>query len=114
MPHVALLIEIGVVRTLIFSVSLRWNDDYGLHLGDLVEEMIGAIAFVGHCVLCLETVDKFMRIGEVVALPRTCDQANRKPECIACGVDFSAQAAARPSQALGIRPPFDRRAPAAC
>lgn len=76
--------------------------------------MIGVIAFVGNCAFCLEAVDELMRLGDVVALPWTCDQANRKPECIARGVDFGAQAAARPAQALGIRPPFDRRAPAAC
>jgi len=76
--------------------------------------MIGVIAFVSNRAFCLEAVDKFMRIGDVVALPWACDQANRKPECIACGMDFGAQTAARPAQALGIRPPFDRRAPAAC
>ena len=76
--------------------------------------MIGVIAFVGDCAFCLEAIDEFMRIGDVVALPWACDQADRKSECIARSVDFGAQAAARPAQALGIRPPFERRAPAAC
>lgn len=76
--------------------------------------MIGVIAFVGNYALCLEAVDEFLRTGDIVALPWACDQANRKSECIACGVNFGAQAAARPAQTLGIRPPFERRAPAAC
>jgi hypothetical protein len=40
-----------------------------------------------------------MREGDVVALPRACDEAHRKPACIACGMDPGAQAAARPVQA---------------
>lgn len=90
------------------------DDDCGLHPDNLVDEMIGVIAFVGDCALCLKAIDEFTRIGDVVALPWACDQANRKPECIASGVDFGAQAAARATQALGIRPPFERRASAAC
>jgi hypothetical protein len=49
-----------------------------------------------------------------VALSGRADQPNRIAERIAGGVDFGAQAAARPAQALGMRPPFCRRAPAAC
>jgi hypothetical protein len=55
-----------------------------------------------------------MREGDVVALAWRADQAHRIAERIAGGVDFGAQAAAGATKALGIRPPFCRRAPAAC
>ena len=74
--------------------------------------MIGVIAFVGDCAFRVEAVDEFMRIGDVVALPWTCDQANRKPERIAGGMDFGAQAASRAAEGLIFRPPF--LAPEAC
>jgi hypothetical protein len=55
-------------------------------------------------------------VGEcnVVALAGRCDQANRKAQGFGGSVDFGAQAAARPAQALGIRPPLTLLAPAAC
>ena len=76
--------------------------------------MIGIIAFVGDCGVCGEALDEIMRESDVVALAWGADQPNRIAERIACGVDFRAQPAARPAQALGIRPPFSLRAPAAC
>jgi hypothetical protein len=47
-------------------------------------------------------------------LPWRADQARRIAQRVARGVDFGAQAAAGAAKALGIRPPFCRRAPAAC
>lgn len=76
--------------------------------------MIGVITLVGNGASCLEAVDQIMSEGDVVALSGARDEADRIAERIACRMDFGAQAAARPAQALGIRPPFDRRAPAAC
>jgi hypothetical protein len=55
-----------------------------------------------------------MREGDVIALARGADQADRIAKRVASGVDFGAQPAARSAQALGIRPPFALRAPAAC
>jgi hypothetical protein len=102
LDDVALLVEIGVVRTLIFPVSLWWNDDCGLPLNSLVDEMIGVIAFVGNCALCLEAVDAVMRIGDVVALPRLAIRRTGSP---------SASPAA---WILVLRPPRDRPTPWEC
>jgi hypothetical protein len=44
--------------------------------------------------------------GNVVALPRRPNQAERIAERITRGVDLGAQPISRPAQALGIRPPF--------
>jgi len=76
--------------------------------------MIGVVALVGDRDVCSEAVDQFMRKGDVVALPRRSNQAHRVAERVASGVDFRAQAATGAAKALGIRPPFCRRAPAAC
>jgi hypothetical protein len=76
--------------------------------------MVGVVAFVGDGRLRVEIGDEIVREGDVVALTGRGDQPERIAESIAGGVDFGAQSAARPAQALGIRPPFSRRAPAAC
>jgi hypothetical protein len=76
--------------------------------------MIGVIAFVADCGARSEAIDKLMCEGNVVALPRRPNQAERIAECITRGVDLGAQPTSRPAQALGIRPPFSVRAPAAC
>ncbi len=76
--------------------------------------MVGIVALVADRGARIEAIDEFMREGDVVALPRRADQAERVAECVTGGVDFGAQATSRPAQALGIRPPFSLRAPAAC
>jgi hypothetical protein len=76
--------------------------------------MIGIVAFVGDRGAGVEAIDEIMREGDVVALAWRSDQPDRIAEGVVGGVNFCAQAAARPAQALGIRPPFSLRAPAAC
>ena len=114
LDDVALFIEVDVVGTLDFAVSF-WRDD-GLcaGLGDRLDKMIGIIALVGNGGARSDAVDKIMREGDVVALPGRPDQADRVAQRIASGVDFGAQPAPRPAEALGICPPFCLRAPAAC
>ena len=76
--------------------------------------MIGVIALVADRSFRIEATDKLMCEGDVVTLPRRTDQAKRIAERVTGGVDLGAQTASRPAQALGIRPPFSLRAPAAC
>lgn len=114
LDDIALFIEIDVVGTPDLAVSF-WRDD-GLcaGLGDRGDKMIGIIALVGDGRARSDAVDKIMREGDVVALPGRPDQTDRIAQRIASGVDFGAQPAPRPAQALGICPPFSLRAPAAC
>jgi hypothetical protein len=72
------------------------------------------ISLVGDGGIGFDAVDKIVREGDVVALSRRADQSDRQTEGLGCGVDFRAQAASGATQALGIRPPFTLRAPAAC
>lgn len=111
---IALLVEISVVVPLDLAVALWRDDDFGAGLGDPVGEMIGIVALVGDCRFGLDTVDQVMGKRDVVALAGRSDQADGKAERLGGGMDFGAQAAARPAQALGIRPPLTLRAPAAC
>jgi hypothetical protein len=76
--------------------------------------MIGVVALVADRGARIEAIDKLMCEGDVVTLPRRTNQAERIAKRITCGVDLGAQPASRPAQALGIRPPFSLRAPAAC
>ena len=96
------------------SVALRRDDDLCAAFGDPADEMVGIISLVGDCCIGVDAVDQVMGKGDVVALPGRADQAQRKAEGFGGGVDLGAQAAARPAQTLGIRPPLTLRAPAAC
>jgi hypothetical protein len=96
------------------AVSLRRDDDLCADLGDLLDKMICVVTLVGNRHVCCETIDKIVCESDVVALSGCADQTDRIAKAITSGVDFGAQTAPRPAQALGIRPPFALRAPAAC
>lgn len=104
---VALLVKIGVVWTLDLAIAFRWDDDFGSGVCNPVAQMVGIVTFVGQNGSGLETVDKIMSKGDVIALSRTGNQADRKAKRFRRSMDFRRQSAARPTQALGIRPPFD-------
>jgi len=76
--------------------------------------VIGIVSFIGDGRFCIDAVDQIVSEGDVVALAGRADQADGKAQSLGGGVDFCAQTAARPAQALGIRPPLALRAPAAC
>jgi hypothetical protein len=67
-----------------------------------VGEVVGVISLVGDRGLGLDAVDQVMNESDVVALAGRGDQANRKAESLCSGVDRGAQAAAKPTQALGM------------
>ena len=68
--------------------------------------MVSIVAFVGDRGIGREAIDEIMREGDVVALSRRADEADRQPERITRNMDFRAQPAPRPAKALGIRPPL--------
>ena len=81
---------------------------------DPFDEMICIAALVGEHGICLDAFDKVVGQGNVFTLSGRADQTYRQAERFRSGMDFRAQSAARPTQVLGIRPPFCLRAPAAC
>ena len=114
LDDVALLVERGVISAFGFPVSLGRNDDLGAIFGDPIAQMVGVVSFVCDCRLCVETLDESVCKSDIVALARRADQADGVAERITGSMDFGAQPATGPAKALGIRPPFCRRAPAAC
>lgn len=104
---VALLVKIGVVRTLNLAIAFGRDDDLGSGICDPVAQMVGIVTLVGQQGISFYPVDKIVSESDVVALSRTGDQTDGKTERFCCCVDFRRQSAARPTQALGIRPPFD-------
>jgi hypothetical protein len=111
---VSLLVEISIVGTLELAVALGRDDDLGAGFGDAIDKVIGVISLVADGDIGVETIDQVMSEGDIVALAGRANQADRQAERLGGGVDLGAQAAARPAQALGIRPPLTLRAPAAC
>lgn len=96
------------------SVAFGRDNDLGPGFDEAFAQMVGIIALVGKSCRSRKALDKVMGKGDVVTLPGRADQADGKAKGFGCRMDLGAQAAARPTQALGIRPPFERRAPAAC
>lgn len=104
---ITLFVKFGVVGTLDFTIAFRRDDDFGSGTGNTVAQMIGIVAFVGQNSPGFEAVDKIMGKGDVIALTGGGDQADRQTQRLRRGMDFRRQSTARPTQTLGIRPPFD-------
>ena len=111
---VALPVEMFVIGALDLAIALGWDDHLRPGIDDGLDEMVGVVTLVGDDGISVEPFDQVMGQGDVIALTRCTDEANGKSQSITGGMDFGAQASARPAQALGIRPPFSLRAPAAC
>ena len=111
---VSFSVETLVVGALNLAVALVWDNDLRSALDDGVGETVGIVTLVGDDGIRLETFDQLLSHGDVVALARRTDEADGKAQSITGGMDLGAQAATRPAQALGIRPPLSLRAPAAC
>lgn len=104
----------GVVGSLNLAVAFGRNDDLSAAFSDPFGKMIDIVSLVGEGRAGVDAIDQIMGKRDVVSLSGRGDQANGKTKGLGGGMDFSAQAAARPAQALGIRPPLTLRAPAAC
>lgn len=114
LDSVTLSVKMFVVGALNLAVALGWDDDLRSALDHGVGETVGIVTLVGDDGIRLEALDQLLSQGDVVALARRIDEADGKTQSVTFGMDFGAQAAARPAQALGIRPPLSWRAPAAC
>ena len=77
-------------------------------------EVVGVVAPVGQHPAGAQALDQGRGPADVALLAGTGQQPHRIAKPVGAGVDLGAQAAARAAQALGMRPPFCRGAPAAC
>lgn len=87
---IALFVQLGIVDAPALAVSLWRDDDLRTRCRDPVAQMVGVVALVGQEGVGFDPFDKFVRQGDVVALPRTGDQADRKTEGFGRGMDFRA------------------------
>jgi hypothetical protein len=77
-------------------------------------QVIGVVAFIGDRDDGGEPSNEVVRMGDIILSPGTADQSNGIAQGVSSGVDFGVQTTSGAAQALGMRPPFFRRAPAAC
>lgn len=80
------------------------DNDLGLVFDEAFAQMAGIIALVGKTCRSREALDKIMGKGDVVTLSGRAYQTDRKAKGFGRRMDLGPQAAARPTQALGIRP----------
>ena len=111
--------EVALVERLVmvawrFAVGPGRDDSLGSHVAYGIPQVVSVVSLVGDHGTGLEAVQQFVAARDVMALPRPEQQAHRVAQRVGGGVYLGAQAAARAAQPLGIRPPLDRRAPAAC
>ena len=83
-------------------------------LAKLFEQCVSIVSLVGDGGSGVQSIDELIGPHDVIFLPRPANQPDGKAQRIARSMDFRAQSAPRPAQALGMRPPFTLRAPAAC
>ena len=112
--EVALPVERLVMVAWRFAVGPGRDDSLGSHVAYGIPQVVSVVSLVGDHGTGLEAVQQFVAARDVMALPRPEQQAHRVAQRVGGGVYLGAQAAARAAQPLGIRPPLDRRAPAAC
>jgi hypothetical protein len=95
--------------------GLREGDHrLGVGLADGGAEVVGVVTLVGEHMAGSEAIDQRCGLADVAGLAGAAEQPNRIAQAVGASVDLGAQAAAGAAQALGMRPPFCRRAPAAC
>lgn len=74
---------------------------------------VGIIGLVGKDLPGLQAIDQIIGGSHVVLLSGAEVETHRQAERVDYGVDFGAEAAARPAKSLGLRSPLFCRAPAA-
>ena len=96
------------------SIAFGRDDRLGAGLQDGIVEAVGIIGAVGKDGTRAVALDEVLGASDVVFLAWSGDQAQWIAQSIAGGVQLGAQPAARAAKALGMSPPFDLAAPAAC
>ena len=111
---IALFVEMLVIGQWRLSMPARRDDRLAALGVDLLAQVIGIVAFIGKDGLCLETINQVIAPGGVILLARAGYETDRQAQSVGSGMDFGAQSSPGTTKALGMRPPFFLRAPAAC
>ena len=110
---VALFVDSAVIFVLVPSLRHGRNDGDCVLVENDIVQTVGIIGAIGQYIVGIETVDQCFGLTDVAALPRRADQAHGIAQSLDGGMYLGRQSAFGPTQALGMRPPFSLRAPAA-
>lgn len=108
---IALLVEGAVIAVLVSALRHGRDDRDGIEDG--IVQSVGIVGTVGQHMVGLQAVDQGLGLADVAALSGRADKTHSVAERFDGGMELGGQAAFGPAQALGIRPPFSLRAPAA-
>jgi hypothetical protein len=73
-----------------FAVTFRPDDGFAATFSNLFMQVIGAVAFARDGGGSGETIDKLVRMGDIVFLSGTADQSNRIAQSVSSGMSFRA------------------------
>ena len=90
LDEIAFLVERLVVGERRAAVGFRRNDRLGVAFEDSLAQVIGVITLVGDDGFGFKSLDEIMCFGDVVALARPEQQADRIAERVGRGMDFGA------------------------
>ena len=110
---VALFVDGSIVAMLMTALRHGRDDRDGAGVEDGIVQPIGIIGTVGEHMARQQTVDQSFGLADIAALSGRADEAHGVAKRFYGGMDLSGQPALGAAQALGIRPPFSLRAPAA-
>jgi len=110
---IAFFIDSAIVLVLVSALRHGRNDGDGVFVENDIVQAVGVIGAIGQYIVGIKAVDQRFSLSDIAILPRRADQAQGIAQSLDGGMDFGGQPSFGPAQALGIRPPFSLRAPAA-
>lgn len=110
---IAFFIDSAVVAVLVSALRHGRDDRDGTGIEDGIVQSIGVVGTVGEDMGGLQAVDQGLGLADIAVLSGRADETHGVAERFDGGMELGGQAALRPTQALGISPPFSLRAPAA-
>lgn len=110
---VALFVDSAVIFVLVSALGHGRDDGDRIHVENGIVQAVGVIGSIGQHIGGIETVDQSLGLADVAALSRRADQTQGIAQSLDGGMYLGRQPAFGPAQALGMRPPFSLRAPAA-
>lgn len=110
---VTLLVDGAIVAMLMPTLRHGRDDRDGTGIEDGVVQPVGIIGAIGQHMLGVQAVDQGFGLADIAVLPGRADETHGVAERFDGSMELGGQAAFGATQALGIRPPFSLRAPAA-
>ena len=103
---IALLVEFGVVRDRDFAISLGGDHGLGLHLGDVISQVIAVIGFIGENGVGVLALQERPGGSDVMGLSGGDVKPQRPAERVGEHVDLGGQSTSGTPQRLILGPPF--------